>query len=53
MQNVVNGYQFKGKPMVIQFGRNPAAAKENLPWDGFLKVQLSLLSLSLFSFCMF
>lgn len=29
--NLVNGYQFKGKPMVIQFGRNPAAAKENLP----------------------
>lgn len=26
--NLVNGYEFKGKPMVIQFGRNPAAAKE-------------------------
>ncbi|RVW35756.1 U11/U12 small nuclear ribonucleoprotein 65 kDa protein [Vitis vinifera] len=26
--NVVNGYVFKGKPMIIQFGRNPAAAKE-------------------------
>ncbi|KAK6118697.1 hypothetical protein DH2020_047554 [Rehmannia glutinosa] len=27
--NVVNGYVFKGKPMVIQFGRSPAAAKLN------------------------
>lgn len=26
--NLVNGYVFKGKPMIIQFGRNPAAAKE-------------------------
>ncbi|XP_062113658.1 U11/U12 small nuclear ribonucleoprotein 65 kDa protein [Humulus lupulus] len=26
--NLVNGYEFKGKPMVIQFGRNPTAAKE-------------------------
>ncbi|KAK7286524.1 hypothetical protein RJT34_21578 [Clitoria ternatea] len=25
--NLVNGYVLKGKPMVIQFGRNPAAAK--------------------------
>ncbi|KAG8374521.1 hypothetical protein BUALT_Bualt10G0003600 [Buddleja alternifolia] len=25
--NVVNGYVFKGKPIVIQFGRSPAAAK--------------------------
>uniref|UniRef100_A0A7C9DQG7 RRM domain-containing protein n=2 Tax=Opuntia streptacantha TaxID=393608 RepID=A0A7C9DQG7_OPUST len=24
--NLVNGYVFKGKPMIIQFGRNPAAA---------------------------
>ncbi|KAI3446348.1 hypothetical protein Pfo_003013 [Paulownia fortunei] len=27
--NVVNGYVFKGKPIVIQFGRSPAAAKVN------------------------
>lgn len=27
--NLVNGYVFKGKPMIIQFGRNPAAAKAN------------------------
>ncbi|KAG5107570.1 hypothetical protein JHK84_044477 [Glycine max] len=27
MQNLVNGYVLKGKPMIIQFGRNPAAAK--------------------------
>ncbi|XP_024160941.1 U11/U12 small nuclear ribonucleoprotein 65 kDa protein isoform X2 [Rosa chinensis] len=27
MQNLVNGYVFKGKPMIIQFGRNPAAVK--------------------------
>ncbi|KAL0334496.1 UNVERIFIED_CONTAM: U11/U12 small nuclear ribonucleoprotein [Sesamum radiatum] len=27
--NVANGYVFKGKPIVIQFGRNPAAAKAN------------------------
>jgi len=27
LQNLVNGYEFKGKPMIIQFGRNPAAAK--------------------------
>lgn len=27
--NLVNGYAFKGKPMIIQFGRNPAAAKAN------------------------
>lgn len=25
--NLVNGYVFKGKPVIIQFGRNPAAAK--------------------------
>ncbi|XP_057967249.1 U11/U12 small nuclear ribonucleoprotein 65 kDa protein [Malania oleifera] len=25
--NLVNGYLFKGKPMIIQFGRNPVAAK--------------------------
>ncbi|GAB4834098.1 hypothetical protein Ancab_032351 [Ancistrocladus abbreviatus] len=25
--NLVNGYVFKGKPMIIQFGRNPASAK--------------------------
>ncbi|CAA7404883.1 unnamed protein product [Spirodela intermedia] len=25
--NLVNGFVFKGKPMVIQFGRNPSAAK--------------------------
>lgn len=25
--NLVNGYVFKGKPMIIQFGRNPGAAK--------------------------
>lgn len=29
VQNVANGYVFKGKPIVIQFGRNPAAAKAN------------------------
>ncbi|XP_077235945.1 RNA-binding (RRM/RBD/RNP motifs) family protein isoform X2 [Tasmannia lanceolata] len=27
MQNLVNGYVFKGKPMIIQFGRNPATGK--------------------------
>lgn len=27
--NVVNGYVFKGKPMIIQFGRNPSASKTN------------------------
>ncbi|KAJ4821821.1 hypothetical protein Tsubulata_017813 [Turnera subulata] len=27
--NLVNGFVFKGKPMIIQFGRNPAAAKAN------------------------
>ncbi|KAK3197955.1 hypothetical protein Dsin_021370 [Dipteronia sinensis] len=27
--NLANGYVFKGKPMIIQFGRNPAAAKAN------------------------
>ncbi|KAK4436855.1 U11/U12 small nuclear ribonucleoprotein [Sesamum alatum] len=27
--NVANGYVFKGKPIVIQFGRNPTAAKPN------------------------
>lgn len=27
--NLVNGYVFKGKPIIIQFGRNPAAAKAN------------------------
>ncbi|GMH26564.1 hypothetical protein Nepgr_028407 [Nepenthes gracilis] len=25
--NLANGYVFKGKPMIIQFGRNPATAK--------------------------
>ncbi|TKY62925.1 U11/U12 small nuclear ribonucleoprotein 65 kDa protein [Spatholobus suberectus] len=25
--NLVNGYVLKGKPMIIQFGRNPAAVK--------------------------
>ncbi|XP_062211119.1 U11/U12 small nuclear ribonucleoprotein 65 kDa protein-like [Phragmites australis] len=25
--NLVHGYVFKGKPMIIQFGRNPAASK--------------------------
>ncbi|XP_008448178.2 U11/U12 small nuclear ribonucleoprotein 65 kDa protein isoform X2 [Cucumis melo] len=25
--NLVNGYVFKGKPMIIQFGRNPGAVK--------------------------
>uniref|UniRef100_A0A0A8XND1 Similar to Os03g0326600 n=1 Tax=Arundo donax TaxID=35708 RepID=A0A0A8XND1_ARUDO len=25
--NLVHGYVFKGKPMIIQFGRNPAANK--------------------------
>lgn len=29
--NAVNGYVFKGKPIVIQFGRSPAAAKANQP----------------------
>ncbi|KAJ6799592.1 U11/U12 small nuclear ribonucleoprotein 65 kDa protein [Iris pallida] len=27
--NLVNGYMFKGKPMIIQFGRNPSSAKTN------------------------
>ncbi|XVF06518.1 hypothetical protein REPUB_Repub06bG0055300 [Reevesia pubescens] len=27
--NLVNGYVFKGKPIIIQFGRNPAVAKTN------------------------
>ncbi|KAL8521198.1 hypothetical protein ACS0TY_011659 [Phlomoides rotata] len=27
--NAVNGYVFKGKPIVIQFGRSPAATKAN------------------------
>ncbi|KAJ4978559.1 hypothetical protein NE237_009339 [Protea cynaroides] len=27
--NLVNGYVFKSKPMIIQFGRNPAAGKAN------------------------
>ncbi|RZC83350.1 hypothetical protein C5167_046134 [Papaver somniferum] len=27
--NLANGYVFKGKPMIIQFGRNPGAAKAN------------------------
>ncbi|PKI77323.1 hypothetical protein CRG98_002268 [Punica granatum] len=27
--NLVNGYVYKGKPMIIQFGRNAAAAKVN------------------------
>ncbi|KAL2490572.1 U11/U12 small nuclear ribonucleoprotein 65 kDa protein [Abeliophyllum distichum] len=27
--NAVNGYVFKGKPIIIQFGRSPAAAKAN------------------------
>ncbi|KAL3506680.1 hypothetical protein ACH5RR_032062 [Cinchona calisaya] len=26
--NLVNGYVFKGKPLIIQFGRNPAASKQ-------------------------
>ncbi|KAF9604116.1 hypothetical protein IFM89_002791 [Coptis chinensis] len=29
LQNLVNGYVFKGKPMIIQFGRNPGAARAN------------------------
>lgn len=29
LQNLVNGYVFKGKPMIIQFGRNAPAAKPN------------------------
>ncbi|XP_078433319.1 RNA-binding (RRM/RBD/RNP motifs) family protein [Wolffia australiana] len=28
--NLVNGFVFKGKPMVIQFGRNPSTAKPRL-----------------------
>ncbi|XWS42647.1 hypothetical protein CRYUN_Cryun16bG0031800 [Craigia yunnanensis] len=28
-KNLVNGYVFKGKPTIIQFGRNPATAKTN------------------------
>ncbi|GKV07531.1 hypothetical protein SLEP1_g19291 [Rubroshorea leprosula] len=27
--NLVNGYVFKGKPIIIQFGRNPGAIKTN------------------------
>ncbi|KAE8699195.1 U11/U12 small nuclear ribonucleoprotein 65 kDa protein [Hibiscus syriacus] len=27
--NLVNGYVFKGKPIIVQFGRNPAASKTN------------------------
>lgn len=27
--NLVNGFVFKGKPMIIQFGRNPGSAKPN------------------------
>ncbi|WOK95903.1 hypothetical protein Cni_G04610 [Canna indica] len=27
--NLVNGYVFKGKPIIIQFGRNPGAGKAN------------------------
>lgn len=27
--NLVNGYVFKGKPMIIQFGRNPTAGKSS------------------------
>lgn len=27
--NLANGYVFKGKPMIIQFGRNAASAKAN------------------------
>ncbi|KAL4355382.1 hypothetical protein GQ457_06G017800 [Hibiscus cannabinus] len=27
--NLVNGYVFKGKPIIVQFGRNPSAAKTN------------------------
>jgi U11/U12 small nuclear ribonucleoprotein SNRNP65 len=27
LQNLAHGYAFKGKPMIIQFGRNPAASK--------------------------
>ncbi|KVH90700.1 Nucleotide-binding, alpha-beta plait [Cynara cardunculus var. scolymus] len=29
MQNLVNGFVFKGKPMIIQFGRNTSAGKTN------------------------
>ncbi|WZZ56929.1 hypothetical protein YC2023_057036 [Brassica napus] len=29
LQNLVNGFVFKGKPMIIQFGRNPGSAKPN------------------------
>lgn len=27
LQNLANGYVFKGKPMIIQFGRNPSSGK--------------------------
>ncbi|CAN1813835.1 U11/U12 small nuclear ribonucleoprotein 65 kDa protein [Linum perenne] len=27
--NLVNGYMFKGKPMIVQFGRNPSAARQD------------------------
>ncbi|KAF5195150.1 U11/U12 small nuclear ribonucleoprotein [Thalictrum thalictroides] len=27
--NLANGYVFKGKPMIIQFGRNPVAGRAN------------------------
>ena len=30
-QGLTNGYILKGKPMVIQFGRNPSAAKPPIP----------------------
>ena len=29
MQNLVNGYMFKGKPMIVQFGRNPSAGRQD------------------------
>ncbi|CAN0863634.1 U11/U12 small nuclear ribonucleoprotein 65 kDa protein [Linum grandiflorum] len=27
--NLVNGYMFKGKPMIVQFGRNPSAGRQD------------------------
>lgn len=30
-QGLTNGYILKGKPMVIQFGRNPSTAKPPIP----------------------
>ncbi|KAK2966901.1 hypothetical protein RJ640_029248, partial [Escallonia rubra] len=32
--NMVNGYVFKGKPMIIQFGRNPTSGKQNVAVAG-------------------